>query len=467
VAASAPNQNAVLSLWQGPSRGKCRDVDFDFHPLEVDRMLRRAHRAWLAAKLRRHVPGEDGAEHPLALHRSVTGLPLFRHLGELPESDPLRTPLRRWVYRLAEQRIDQPALAALTLERQREHRHPDAPGRVPVSFAGMLTRALGDAPRREPWTRLLLEHAPPVSERCVDLWQRRREIARRMGLAQPGEIEAPLPDAASLAAQLASTTRERVKELGLGSLAGFFERAIGADIPGDWPARLSSQRLFDYFRDGDLLRSIDLQAAPLPTSLGASSFLRALGVLGAAWFEALAPEDQPFVIAHDPYGLGRHEAASLFALLPLNGRFARRYLDVSASALPDLQRRLAQIWLLQLAVSTFRVRLRPHALGSERAFREQFAELAHHDLGLSLSPPLAGAIFPLGIEDEQRFVGQLLAARRTAALVEAHDEDWFRNPRAIEQLRAEARLPPAPQAEPEAVAQALEHTRKWLERLLD
>jgi hypothetical protein len=457
----------VLSLWQGVARGKCRDVDFDFHPLEVDRMLRRAHQAWLASKLRRHVPGEEGDEHPLAMHRSVTGLPLFRHIGSLPEADPLRTPLRRWVYRLAEQRINQAALAALTLERQREHRHPDAPGRAPVSFAGMLTHALGDAPRREPWTRLLLEHAPPVSLRSVELWQRRGEIARRMGLSQPGEIEAPLPDAAALAAQLASTTRDRVKSFGLGSLAGFFERVIGADIAGDWPARLSTQRLFDYFRDGDLLRSIDLQAAPLPASLGASSFPRALGVLGAAWYEALAPDDQPFVIAHDPYGLGRHEAASLFSLLPLNARFARRHLDVSVSAVPDLQRRLAQIWLLDLAVSTFRVRLRPHALGSERAFREEFAELAHHDLGLPLSPPLAGAIFPLGIEDEQRFVGQLLAARRTAALIEAHDEDWFRNPRAIEQLRAEARLPPRASVEPEEVGQAIEHTRKWLERLLD
>jgi hypothetical protein len=430
-------------------------------------MLRQAHRSWLTAKLRhRDSSEEDGADDPLVMHRSVTGLSLFRRIGELPESDPLRTPLRRWVYRLAEQRIDQPALAALAQERRREHRHPDAPGRVPVSFEGMLLRALGDAPRREPWTRLLLEHAPPVSALAVDLWQRRREVARRMGLALPGEIEAPLPDAAVIAALLASTTRDRVKELGLGSLAGFFERAIGADVPGQWPARLSSQRLYDYFRDGDLLRSIELRTAPLPESLGASSFSRALARLGAGWYEALAPQDQPFVIAHDPYGLGRHEAAALFALLPLNARFARRYFDISAAALPDLQRRLAQLWLLELALSAFRVQLRPLALAGERGFREAFSELANRDLALSLPPTVAGAIFPLGIEDEQRLIGQLLAARRVEALVEAHDEDWFRNPRAIEQLRAEARLPPSAQADPERVNQALAHTQKWLERLL-
>jgi hypothetical protein len=45
--------------------------------------------------------------------------------------------------------------------------------------------------------------------------------------------------------------------------------------------------------------------------------------------------------------------------------------------------------------------------------------------------------------DAQRLAGVFLAATRAAQLAEEHDEDWFRNPRAIEQLRAEARVPPA------------------------
>jgi hypothetical protein len=270
----------------------------------------------------------------------------------------------------------------------------------------------------------------------------------------------------AVAETLARTTRERVRELALGSFAGFVERAVGSDVPGQWPARLTPQRLLDYFRDGDLLRSLSLEAAPLPASLGAASFCRALGRLGAAWYEALAPEDQPFVVAHDPYGLGRHQAAALFSLLPLNARFASRHLDISASARADVERRLGQIWLLDLAVAAFRVRLRQPALTSERSFREAFSELAHDDLGLVLPETAAGALFPLGVEDEQALLGRLLATARAEALVEAHDEDWFRNPRAIDQLRAEARLPPSSQADPEQVARALALTTGRLERLL-
>jgi hypothetical protein len=442
-------------------------VDFEFNPIELDRVLRRAHQSWLGHALRdRTLDDDDSDDHPLSAYRSVTGLDLFRRIGEMPASDPLKEPLRRWVYRLAEQRINQETSNAIARERAKPHRAPDAPARRAVSFEHMLTQALGDAPRREPWTRLLLQHAPPISERSVELWQRRREIARRMGLAHPGEIEAPLPDAASIAEAVANATRERVRELGLGSLAGFFEAAIGADVPGAWPARLTPARMLDYFRDSDLLRSLELRVAPLPASLGAASFCRALGQLGGAWFEALAPHDQPFVVAHDPYGLGRHEAAALFSLLPLNARFARRYLDLSPHALPDVQRRLAQLWLLDLATAALRVRLRKPALESERAFREAFAELAHADLGLSLPPQTAGALMALGVEDEQALVGRLAALTRAEQLVEAHDEDWFRNPRAVEQLRAEAHLPPVVQADPERTQRSLALTQKRLEQLL-
>lgn len=441
-------------------------MDFEFNPVQVDRQLRRAQRSWLLWKLGTRSHDDEDASQPLAAYRPITGQTLFRHVDGLPATDPLRGPLRRWVYRLAEQRINQPTLSAVDRARHEARHHPDAPGQQAVSFATLLTRALGDAPRRVPWTRVLIEDARPISARSIELWQRRRELARRMGLEHPAPIEAPLPDVVKVADSLAQTTRQRVRELALGSLAGYYERAIGADVPGQWPARISTQRLFDYFRDGDLLRSLSLTTAPLPSSVGAASFCRALGLLGGAWFEALAPEDQPFVVAHDPYGLGRHEAAALFALLPLNARFAQRHLDITPRAFPDVQRRIAQIWLLDLAVAALRVRLRGPALTSERMFRESFSELVNTDLTLSLPEQAAGALFPLGIEDEQAFLGRLLALERMDRLVEAHDEDWFRNPRAIEQMRAEANLPPAIAADPERVQRALASVQVRLEQLL-
>lgn len=453
------------------------DFSRDFSPIELDRQLARAFTQWRAWRLRLRDRPEGGEEDdPLTYFHPVTGLEQFRRLSELPEYDPLRGPARRWVYRLAEQRINHGALTALGEERQKELRLPDAPGRGAVSLATMLERCLSDAPRAEVWMQLFLGNAAPVSTLTVDLWQRRREIARRMGLDSPAVIESCLADAdtahtaganaAVLAELVARSTRERIRELELASPAGFVEVALGRDVPGSWPARLSPQRMLDYFRDGDLLRSLDLKTPPLPSSLGAASFMRSLGILGGAWLEALGPQDQPFVVAHDPYGLKRHEASALFSLLPLNSRFLGRHLEIPPHALPDVRRRLAQIWLLELGLTAFRVQLRPHALAGESSFREAFVELVHRDLDLSVTPNIAGALFPLGIEDEQHLVGQLLAVEREEALLEAHDEDWFRNPRAIEQLRAEANRPPLTRAEPNEVKTALARTLKRLELLL-
>ncbi len=476
---------------------------FAHSPVDLDRALARAAGQWVG--WREHTLREpldlDPEEGPLEPFRDATGLTLFRELRELPAQDPLREPLQRWVYRLAEQRINAAVLTRREQERRRPRQVPEAPGRAAVSLARMLESALADAPRRALWLRLFLEHAAPVSTVEVELWQRRREIARRMGLSGPGEIEAPLrappgestagegtsagpspliepqrvaaPGAAdgskhtaALAEALSRQLRERIEELGAKDLAALLGSALGQDIPADWPARLSLQRLSDYFRDGELLRSLELRPAPLPPSLGAASFCRALGVLGGAWLEALAPQDQPFVVAHDPYGLQRHEAAALFARLPLNARFLGRHLQVPRGALADVQRRLGQVCLLSLAQAALRVRLRSAALGSERGFREAFSELTNLELGIALPPRLAGAVFQLDVEDEQRLVGSLLAAQRERELIEAHDEDWFRNPRAIEQLRAEARRPPQPHVTPERAEAALQTALRRLHTLL-
>jgi hypothetical protein len=51
-------------------------------------------------------------------------------------------------------------------------------------------------------------------------------------------------------------------------------------------------------------------------------------------------------------------------------------------------------------------------------------------------------------------------------MTDLHDEDWFRNPRAIEQWRAEARLPPETTVPRERVEQALHATVKHIDELL-
>ncbi|MEO8177607.1 MAG: hypothetical protein ABI895_02135 [Deltaproteobacteria bacterium] len=478
---------------------------FQHSPVELDRTLARAAGQWTGWRLRLRTEAakeEEGDDDVLAHFRPIAGQALFDELKDLHEQDPLREPLQRWVYRLAEQRINTDTLTRLERERRRNRQIPDAPGKAAVSVARMLAGCLEDGPRGELWMRLFLEQAPAVSAIGVELWQRRREIARRMGLGSPAQIEssielsrapapaaltpsaptpaapgaptppsaapasAPLDAAVELARRLSDSLRGRFHELAPRSPAALLGIALGRDVGGDWPGRLSPQRLSDFFRDGDLLRSLDLRLDSMPNALGAASFCRALGVLGGAWFEALAPADQPFVVAHDPYGAKRHEATALFALLPLNPQFLLRHLQVPRTALPDVQRQLAQLWLIDLGQAAFRLRLRPHALASERAFRETFSELANRDLAVSLPPGVAGALFQLDVEDEQRLLGRLLAVERARELTDAHDEDWFRNPRAIEQLRAEAHRPPAVRVEIGRVEAAVDETTRRLDKLL-
>jgi hypothetical protein len=57
-------------------------------------------------------------------------------------------------------------------------------------------------------------------------------------------------------------------------------------------------------------------------------------------------------------------------------------------------------------------------------------------------------------EDEpQRFAGLMLGASLARTMVETHDDDWFNNPRATDQLRSESNMPPNTRTETNAVQQ--------------
>ena len=105
--------------------------------------------------------------------------------------------------------------------------------------------------------------------------------------------------------------------------------------------------------------------------------------------------------------------------------------------MPDQQRRLARALLVDLRVAAFRVLLRGLLTRGSRAIDSELPELSDAALGFELPPAVAGVFIRVRPRDSQRFVGALLAASRQEALVQRHDEDWFRNPRAIAELRAE------------------------------
>jgi hypothetical protein len=437
-------------------------VNYDGSPFELDRELTRAHEAWRAWRRRLEL-NPQLEDTPLERFRPHTSRRTFMNLGRLPEDDPLRDPLRRWVYRLGEERVNQAALTEVARSRYAEQHPLSGPKAGDFSLSELLERALTERGKRAPWLAAFTQHATPTSNRMVTLWQRRGEFARRLGFESPLAMESSVDDAAGLAQGLATRLRERVAEAELGSPQGWLDAALGEDVRATWPARLNGQRLLDFFRDGSLFRGLELGPRRLPSAVGAASFMLGFGRLGGAWFDAQTPTDQPFCIARDPYRLDEHVASYLFALLPLNPSFLARKLDVGKDALGDIRRRLAQIWALELSAAALRVRLRAAAFDSESRLRETYEELAELDLGLRLPRSLAGVFFRLRSEDEQRFLGLLLAAERAAQLTEAHDEDWFRNPRAIEQLRAEAKLPPRKRIAREVVESAAALTMRGIE----
>jgi hypothetical protein len=226
------------------------------------------------------------------------------------------------------------------------------------------------------------------------------------------------------------------------TFANLVDAALGERAREGWPRALTPWAILDWFRGSDLFRDVDLDPGELPRALAPASYLRALARVGTAWVDATAPSDQPFVVAHDPYGLRRRTIGALFGTLPWSAPFARRALGLGTARLAEHRRALGVTVLVASRAAALRVLLRSSALSGRRALRERFEERTAQAFRVPLKPDLAGAVFRLHADDLQRFAGVLLAGAEHRHLVERHEEDWYRNPRAVEQLRDEARLSP-------------------------
>jgi len=420
-------------------------------PLRLDRAiaeLSRAVRHW--RRRLRHGEGLDG--DPFIVEPLVATRSAFVVVSEFPESDPLKHPLLRAIYRLAEQRINLRVLVAIAAERHHVPHVVSDPERVRSSLHDLLGRALGEPKRREAWLESYVASAASLSEAVVLLWERRAEVAVRMGASSLDAIEGAGPDVAPAASQWLDRTNDMFADLAPATLGGLVDLALASDANEGFPRHLSPSTILDLFRDGDLFRSLSLDVGELPTPYGAASFLRALGDVGAAWTDATAPRDQPYVIAHDPYGLRRRTTGALFASLFGNDRFAKRSLGIDSSRLAKHRRAIAAAELIESRKAALRVVLKPAALAGRRTFREAFEAEVHRAFGLRVPPDRAGALFGLHVDDAQRFAAIVLASRQNEVMRETHDDDWYRNPRAIEQLRDESRRSPVPVTSADALA---------------
>ncbi len=433
-----------------------------FEPLSVDRELRQTAERW--EHWRRALAVGQGFERsPFGSERM--GKTLFDAMRDLPEYDPLRGELLRWVLRLAEQRINGPWLVReAELEHVSEH-----PVREPVEGRFTLramTRGALHGQEGELWHAARERSASALGAHRAALWERRHELSVRLGLPSFFALEALAPLVTSEAEALLTATDDAARELVPQGMSGFVEKALARGAAEGWPARLAPDTLGPLLGHPDWLRSLSIDAPTLPERLAPASFARALGHLGEAWARAMAPHDQPFVIARDAGGLFVHTQGALFAGLVREPGYLRRQLALSVAGAASHARALALATLCWVRLAAVRCLLASWAPAGGPALVERQAELMARLIGREYPRDTTLGLVRLRTNEAQRLAAWLLAATRREELISAHDEDWFRSPRAIEQVREESKLPPPKTTTAEALTQGRTHLEKSLLRAL-
>jgi hypothetical protein len=401
----------------------------ELEPLSFDRTLREASELIE----RRTAKGEPVRAEllPAELFHEET----LAWLRELKGKDPLAEALEHWLLRIREQA----ELGARRAELGRAHRvtlHAiGEPEQTRLPLAEMLSRALARPGERAAYLRSYFSSSASVAELVTRLWEERQQFAER-NQTQLDSFEVASSALAPAAREFLSETQAAYETLAIRDAEAFIAAGLAESSHEGWPARLTPRTVTELV-DRAWFEGLRVRPFALPVALGAGSFLLALGGLGRALASAASTLHSPFVLARDVFDSQQNELGALFASLPLSSAFASRTLGLGASRTRDHLRALARAHLVDARVAAFRVLLRELLLGGSGAVRRELAELSHSALGFELPAEAAGAFVRVRPRDSQRFAGSLLAANRYALLVETHEEDWFRDPRAIRQLRAE------------------------------
>lgn len=434
----------------------------DLDTLAVDRELRKCCERWVGFR-RALQAGQIPVSDPFAPARRILGRQTFYELGEL-KSDPIAPALRRWVYRLTEQRVNMDIMCELS-QRLRREEHPIAePEDGRFTLATMLTQGLGVGPKPALWLGQALKHTERVQEVVLQLWERRQELAVRLALPSPDALSAPCEKLDEHAERWLVESEAPWQTPALLSAPQLIQQALGDPAKLEWPARLAPRVLLEFFSDSRLLEGLELNPGRLPRAVAPTSYMRALSRLGAAFVDANAPKDQPFSIAHDAYGLERRRHGALFGLLLMNPEFLRRRLGAGRESATEARRSLGTSLLIASRIAALRVILRRAALRGQKALLESFEEQSVRACRVELPRRTAGVFVRLHEDDQARFAGLLLGAATNQRLIESHDEDWFRNPRAIDQLRSEAALPPRFDADPEELTRGAQLVSRLIAR---
>lgn len=409
----------------------------ELSPFELDRELARA-----APRVRTAYRALHGGREVTFSVPDVLSDPETHERLASDRSDPIAPLLLRWLYWLSLMQRGLGLEGARVRRYRGEHHALDAPLSGHFTWRELLGHALRDAARRPALLDVMLERGDALRDAGTRLSELRASRPSFAGQAR-AELELPHPQIAEVARGFLVASADAFGSLGVRSLPELFELGLAHEADDGWPRQVSLRSLNELLGNADWLKSLRLDVGVLPAALSAASFARGLLRLGAAWTESLASPADPYCLAHDPFGLARAQSGALFASFVTQPAFLKRQLGLGKDRSLAHARALSRSALIFARLLALRVLQDAASLEGPRALREAFAEHAPLALGFELPPEAAGLFMRPRLGDAQRLAGLLLAAARAHELAEEHDEDWFRNPRAIEQLRSEARTPAA------------------------
>jgi hypothetical protein len=401
--------------------------------------------------------------------RAVAGQKAYVALGKEIERSPLGalhlSAQRRWVAELTMRRVtlelelERAALAAEP-EVRVELTQQELPfRRWPLALLHTATRTEAHAQ-----TAAFAARAPALRGVAQELRARRFEVASRLGephaeslavASNVGAVQKAAHEflAATHAVALDALRREAKRLERPGIDLDVLRRALLAvDAPHGWPARLGTEwfrQIFASFAD-DARGTVP----PLPQALGGASFMRAIFVFGAALRDLVPAAALPFSLRCDPYRVGALCTGRLFAAAARSAPFQSRVLGLGAALLPGQHRALSLSALLE-----HRVRAAAVVIAAQASVDVTFAEGTLAQALLAPLPEGFAGVWPGGLAPHVAFEAALRGAQQQRELVHRHDEDWFKNPRAVAELVAEARA--AERQEPEA-AESIETASRML-----
>lgn len=241
-----------------------------------------------------------------------------------------------------------------------------------------------------------------------------------------------------LATRLLDATDDMAREIPTAPWNESLRFALCVDASEGWPAHLNSAWIESVFAGTRIVEGLRINAISVPPSWGANSFARALGRFGIAWLEACRPKHVPLALHEHPRGTRRHVTHSLFASLIADQAFAKRVLGLGSSRARNHERQVAWSHLRHIRLEALRTLLwatieqGPHEF---ELLQERFCALTERTLGTPLPATLLAVTPVIDHAAGARIIGCFEAAQARHELIQRFDQDWFRNPQAIEQCR--------------------------------